>query len=67
MEEMNDLKNHSDSEKANTSTYKMSQSSHEVVNKIDRFLSFKYDASNLSTLKNLPLIKILYTDKMKKQ
>jgi hypothetical protein len=65
MEKMNDLKNHSDSEKAKTPTYTVSNSSNEVINKIDRFLSFKYDVAKLETLKNLTLIKILYKkDKM---
>jgi hypothetical protein len=65
MEEMNDLKNHSDSEKANTPTYTESDANNNVVSKIDRFLSFKYDAAKLETLKNLTLIKILYKkDKM---
>jgi hypothetical protein len=56
---MNDLKNHSDSEKVNVTTYKMSKSSNEVINKIDRFLSFKYEAAQLSELKNLKLLNIL--------
>jgi hypothetical protein len=59
---MNDLKNNSDSEKVNVRTYKMSKSSNEVINKIDRFLSFKYEATQLSQLKNLKLLNILRKD-----